>query len=115
MPDLKLMKAESVEAKEVTVEGAEKVSIRWLISKEDGAPNFAMRMFDVERGGHSPLHSHSWEHEVYILEGEGKLIFEGKENPFSGGDFVFVPAEKEHSFINTGEGRLRFLCMVPND
>ncbi len=115
MPDLKLMKAESVEAKAVTMEGAENVSIRWLISKQDGAPNFAMRMFDVGRGGHSPLHSHSWEHEVYILEGEGKLIFEGNEKPLSGGDFVFVPGGSEHSFINTGEGRLRFLCLVPND
>ncbi|TFG88262.1 MAG: cupin domain-containing protein [Candidatus Atribacteria bacterium] len=115
MPDLKLMKAADVAEKEVTIDGAEKVTIRWIISKDDGAPNFSMRMFEISRGGHSPLHSHSWEHEVYIVEGEGRLIFEGEEKTFSAGDFIFVPGEKEHSFINSGESRLRFLCLVPND
>ncbi|MBN2183835.1 MAG: cupin domain-containing protein [Candidatus Krumholzibacteriota bacterium] len=109
------MKAEDVAENEVTIDGAEKVTIRWLISKDDGAPNFSMRMFDISRGGHSPLHSHSWEHEVYIIEGEGMLIFEGEKNTFSSGDFIFVPGGKKHSFINTGEGRMRFLCLVPND
>ena len=55
MADLKIMKALSVPAEDVTMEGAEKVTIRWLISKDDGAPNFAMRLFDMEPGGHSPL------------------------------------------------------------
>ncbi len=109
------MKAVEVEENEVTMEGAEKVTIRWLISRDDGAPNFAMRLFTVGPGGHSPLHSHAWEHEVYILEGEGKLVFEGKDNLFSAGDFIFVPGGKKHSFINSGGGDMKFLCLVPND
>ena len=111
----KLIIGESLQvpAEDVTIEGAEGVTIRWLISKDDGAPRFQMRLFEIAPGGHSPLHTHEWEHEVFILEGEGILTFEGEENPFSAGHFVFVPEGREHSFRNTGSGRLAFLCMVP--
>ncbi|MBN1163397.1 MAG: cupin domain-containing protein [Candidatus Krumholzibacteriota bacterium] len=108
------MKALAVEAEEVTMEGAEQVTIRWLISKHDGAPNFAMRLFELGPDGHSPLHTHEWEHEVYVLEGEGELMFRGEKKPFSAGHFIFVPGGDEHSFINTGAGNLKFLCLVPN-
>jgi quercetin dioxygenase-like cupin family protein len=113
MPDLKIDEAWSVPARDVTTEGAEGVTIRWLISKNDGAPRFQMRLFEVAPGGRTPLHAHEWEHEVFILEGEGVLMFEGDEKPFSKGHFVFVPEGREHSFNNTGKSRLAFLCMVP--
>ncbi len=106
-------KAAEVEAREVVTEGAVKVRIRWLISKKDGAPNFQMRLFDVGPGGRTPLHVHEWEHEVYILEGTGKLACEGEEYSFEKGFYAFVPAGREHSFVNTGEGTLSFICIVP--
>ncbi|MFP3903820.1 MAG: cupin, partial [Armatimonadota bacterium] len=50
----------------VTTDGAEDVSIQWLVSEDNGgAPNFAMRRFVVEPGGSTPYHTHDWEHEVY--------------------------------------------------
>ena len=113
MSKFKIGEALQIPARDVTTEGAEGVTIRWLISKNDGAPRFQMRLFEVAPGGHSPLHTHEWEHEVFILEGEGVLTFEGEEKPFSAGHFVFVPESREHSFRNTGSGRLAFLCMVP--
>ena len=113
MADLKIGDGWSIEAQDVAIEGAEGVTIRWLISKNDGAPRFQMRLFEVAPGGHTPLHTHEWEHEVYILEGDGILTFEGKEHAFSAGHFVFVPEGREHSFKNTGPDRLAFLCMVP--
>jgi quercetin dioxygenase-like cupin family protein len=93
----------------------EGITIRWLISKADGAPNFAMRLFEVAPGGHSPLHTHDWEHEVYIVDGSGELESEGRRRPFEKGWFINVPPGLEHQFINTGEGAMRFLCLVPND
>jgi quercetin dioxygenase-like cupin family protein len=111
--ELMIHDAKLIDSKEVTDEGAENVKIRWLISEMDGAPHFQMRLFEIGRGGRTPLHTHEWEHEVYILNGEGKLIFDGGEKPFSRGYFIFVPGGKEHSFINTGSGTLAFLCMVP--
>lgn len=113
MVDLKIGDALKVPAKDVTIEGAEGVTIRWLISKNDGAKRFQMRLFEVAPSGHTPLHTHEWEHEVFILEGEGLLTFEGEEKPFSKGFFAFVPPGREHSFINTGENTLSFICIVP--
>jgi quercetin dioxygenase-like cupin family protein len=97
----------------VDIEGAEGVKMRWLISQKE-APNFAMRMFELDKGGHTPLHTHLSEHEVFILEGEGELVFENTTNPFKAGYVVYVPPDKLHQFRNTGNGLLRFLCLIPN-
>ncbi|HER43239.1 MAG TPA: cupin domain-containing protein [Candidatus Eisenbacteria bacterium] len=110
-----MMKALEISARDVDMEGAEGVNIRWLISKDDGAPGFAMRLFEVAPGGHSPLHSHDWEHEVYVVDGRGELESGGDRRPFEKGWFILVPPGMEHSFINTGDGVMRFLCLVPND
>lgn len=113
MADLKIVEARSIPAEKVTTAGAERVTIRWLISQEDGAVNFHLRLFTVSRGGKTPLHTHAWEHEVYVLAGRGTLMYEGTEYTFSTGDAIFVPSAKEHSFKNTGDVDLEFLCIVP--
>ena len=110
---MKILHYTEMEPKLVDMEGARGVNVRWLIAKEDGAPNFAMRLFEVEAGGTTPLHRHATEHEVFILEGEGAVWREGEEVPVGPGTAVFVPPEEKHCFKNTGEGILRFLCMVP--
>jgi quercetin dioxygenase-like cupin family protein len=115
MSGLKMMNALDTGAKAVDMDGVEGVTIRWLISKADGAPNFAMRLFEVAPGGHSPLHTHDWEHEVYIVDGKGELEFEGARRPFEKGWFILVPPGSEHQFVNTGDEPMRFLCLVPND
>jgi len=94
-------------------EGASRLRVRWLVTKDLGAENFAMRLFEMESGGFSPLHSHPWEHEVYVLEGEGVVVGEGGEKAFRAGTVVFVPAGERHQFRNTGSGVVRFLCMIP--
>lgn len=94
--------------------GAEKVRVRWLITKEMGAPNFAMRLFEVGKGGCSPLHTHAWEHEVFILEGEGSVMSEKGPRQFKQGHVVFVLPNEKHQFRNEGKGILKFLCLVPH-
>ena len=111
---MKVKHFEEVKALDVVQEGARDVKVRWLITKEDGARNFAMRLFEVKPGGYTPCHKHDYEHEVFILEGEGKLLLEGKEYDLKPGVFAFVPENKEHQFKNTGEKILKFLCLIPN-
>ncbi|MCS7115708.1 MAG: cupin domain-containing protein [Nitrososphaerota archaeon] len=101
------VKAESVE------EGASKLKVRWLITKDVGAENFAMRLFELEPGGYSPLHSHPWEHEVFILEGEGVVLGDYGQREFKPGDAIFIPPNEKHQFRNNGGKTLKFLCMVP--
>jgi quercetin dioxygenase-like cupin family protein len=99
---------------DVAAEGAAGVKIRWILKQDDGAPNFAMREFEVAPGGHTPFHTHEWEHEVFILEGEGVAASPGGEHELRPGTAVLVPPGEEHNFKNTGAGPLRFLCLVPH-
>jgi len=95
-------------------DGASKVRVKWLITKAMGAKNFAMRLFEVEPNGYSPLHTHPWEHEVFILEGNG-IVFDGeKATPFKANDVVFIPSDERHQFKNTDRKQLKFLCLIPN-
>lgn len=110
---MKVLPYTEIEAKEAD-EGAEKLTVRWLITKEMGAPNFAMRLFEMEPDGHSPLHSHPWEHEVFVLEGEGTLVGADSQKRFKTGDAIYVAPSEKHQFKNTGKKRLRFICMVPH-
>jgi len=104
---------DAVKSEDVATEGASKVKVRWLITKEMGAKNFAMRIFEIEPDGYSPLHEHPWEHEVFILDGLGQLFDGEKTNLFKAGDVVFVPPNERHQFKNTGKTLLRFICLIP--
>jgi quercetin dioxygenase-like cupin family protein len=98
----------------VVLEGSSGCQVRWLLGERDGTPNFAMRQFEVAPGGHTPRHSHPYEHEVFVLEGEG-VVFEGDQpHRLTAGDVVFVKPDEVHQFRNTGAGPLKFLCLVPN-
>ena len=96
----------------VTEEGARDTRIKWLISEKDGAPNFLMRHFTLETGGCTPYHSHDWEHEVYVLEGDGKVRYEGREEKIQPGDAILIPPNKRHQF-QAGSEVLKFICLVP--
>ena len=102
-----------VELGEPDEEGIKDLKIRWLISKKDGAENFAMRLFEILPGGHSPLHQHNWEHEVFLLEGEGVRRDKNSEKPIKQGDVFFIPPMEWHQFVNTGKETMKFLCLIP--
>ena len=102
-----------VKLEEPKEEGIKNLKVRWLISKKDGANNFAMRLFEVKPGGHSPLHQHDWEHEVFILEGEGVARDKKHEKPFKKGDVFFIPSMEWHQLVNSGKSDLKFLCLIP--
>jgi quercetin dioxygenase-like cupin family protein len=110
---MKIEKSSNVTKSPVEIEGAKGVEIRWLISKADGAENFSMRMFEIQPGGNTPLHTHPHEHEVFIVEGDGIFVFDGQEHEFSAEYVIFVPGGKEHQFRNIGNSVLRMLCLIP--
>ena len=104
--------------KAVDMAGVSGVKMAVMVGREDGAPNFALRQFEVEPGGHSPRHSHDYEHEVYIVQGGGTVLLNGMEQPIQAGDVVYVPADQEHQFRAAlagpaGPGGMKFLCLVP--
>ncbi len=104
-----------VEAQDVRLPGAAKVRVRWLIDETDGAPNFYMRRFELQPGGHTPTHSHPWEHEVYVLEGQGTVFCEGQGERFRPGDVVLLPGGQEHGFTADAGQAVVFLCLIPKE
>ena len=94
-------------------EGAKNTTIRWLITEKEGAPNFSMRLFEIGPGGSTPHHDHAWEHEVFILEGEGKLVGDTASQPLTPGNVVFVPGGETHHFESAGGTTMKMLCLIP--
>ncbi len=111
---MKVQHCEKVDSKPVEMEGASGCTVRWLVDESDGAPTFAMRQFEVAPAGHTPKHSHPYEHEVFVLEGSGIVLEGDQEHPLTAGDVVYVSPDDVHQFRNTGDTPLKFLCMVPN-
>ncbi len=89
------------------------VGLRVVIGPADGAPNFVMRVFEVQPGSSTPWHSHDWEHEVFVLAGAGEAVSSEGKTPIKVNRTVFVAPNEMHQFVNTGFGVLRFICVIP--
>jgi len=89
------------------------VTKQLLIGPADGAPEFAMRRFTVAPGGSTPWHKHDWEHEVFVVEGEGVAKSEAGETKVAFGSVVFTAPNEMHQFRNPGTKPFSFLCLVP--
>jgi len=98
---------------EVQMPGVKGATMSIMVGRDDGAPNFALRQFGVAAGGHTPRHSHDYEHEVYVISGTGEVLLDGEYRPIRGGDVIYVPADHEHQFRASDDESLRFLCVVP--
>lgn len=90
-----------------------KTGMRVLISEKDGAPNFRLRYFTVQPGGHTPWHKHDWEHENYFVKGRGILVTEDKEIEVGPEMFSYVAPGELHQFKNPYDEPFEFLCLIP--
>ena len=106
---MRVISYREVEAKKV--EEGSKVKIRWL--NTGGSKIFAVRLFEIAPGGYSPNHSHPWEHEIFVLEGNGTVIGKEGAEGINVGNIISIPAAETHQIKNTGESTLKFLCIIP--
>lgn len=111
---MKISHYEAIDQQPVEMPGSSKCHVRYLIGPRDAAPNFVMRQFEVEPGGFTPRHSHPYEHEVFVLAGEGEVLENARPHRIAAGDIVYVAPDEVHQFRNTGGAPLKFLCLVPN-
>lgn len=88
-------------------------TVRWLVKDEDGARAFAMRLFELEPSARINPHRHPWEHEIFVLGGEGRVRVGSRWYDVGEGFFIFIPPNVEHEYVNTGATKLSFLCMIP--
>ena len=79
-----------------------------LIGIPDGAPTYVMLYNGAMAPGavsHESAggHGHEWDHAVFILEGHGTIVCDGKEFAVAEGDSVLVPPNCFHQWRNTSD------------
>lgn len=114
---MKVIPLREIEKMKVEMAGAEKAWKQIPLSREDGAPVYAYRVFTVEPEGFTPYHQHNYEHMNYIIEGEGVLVNEaGELKPLKAGDFAMVLPNEKHQYRNTSPDKpFVMICGVPKE
>lgn len=68
----------------------------------------------LEPGSSIGLHTHETSSEIiYILAGEGKVLFDGAYEPLAAGSCHYCPKGHSHSLINDSGALLEFFAVVP--
>jgi quercetin dioxygenase-like cupin family protein len=104
-----------IEAKPIENPEVKNAAMKVLISPAEGWAGHFMRVIELGADGYTPRHAHQWPHINYILEGQGVLHVDGKDQTVSAGSYAYVPAGSEHQFRNGSEGLFRFICIVPEE
>jgi quercetin dioxygenase-like cupin family protein len=111
---MKIVHRDPVQLMPVAADGAVGCRMCCLIGPDDKAPSFSMRQFEVAPGGHTPKHTHAYEHEVFVIEGTGVVLEGDREHPVGPGSAIYVRPDELHQFRNTGSTPLRFICLIPH-
>jgi mannose-6-phosphate isomerase-like protein (cupin superfamily) len=81
---------------------------RYLVNEEAGCPDVT-QFVGVIPPGRAPLHSHTYDEVVYVLEGRGVLHLGGEETELSPGSCIHLPPYVLHSLENVGSVPMRVL------
>ena len=96
---------------EETEEGFSGVNTVWAVLKRTDLSGFSSRIFRMEPGGHTAIHTHEREHVAVVVSGVCKVG--GIPDPVTvgSGSIISVPPNLPHSFSNPGRDRLVLLIM----
>jgi mannose-6-phosphate isomerase-like protein (cupin superfamily) len=59
--------------------------------------------------GRAPMHSHTYDEVIYVVEGKGVLHLDGDQTPIAAGSCIHLPPYEEHCLENTGASTMRVL------
>lgn len=78
-----------------------------------GERRFAMGIQVVAPGGHVRLHCHGANEEIiFFFEGSGRAVVDGVEHAAVPGTTCYLGPDVMHSFINDGDGPLKFVWVM---
>ncbi|MBI4551398.1 MAG: cupin domain-containing protein [Candidatus Latescibacteria bacterium] len=80
-------------------------------------PTIRSEVAELPPGGGYGQHRHPGSDEMYIfLSGEGKVVADGVEHPFTGPMQAYIPAGTSYALVNTGKAPLRLIwALAPNE
>ena len=112
---MKKVNLKDVESVEMTMAGAKNTYKQVPLSKNDGSPVISFRVFTIHPDGHTPYHTHPFEHLNYVIAGEGALVdASGEQRPIRAGDFALVLPDEKHQYRNrSATDPFVMICAVP--
>ena len=111
-PRPKLLNLRDSVPQEIPSDGARDTFGQPLLTAEEGAGGFDIRVVCVRPGGVSADHAHTWEQANYVLSGTGTITLGEDVRPVGPDDFVYVPPMLRHVFANTGTEDLVLLSTL---
>jgi len=68
-----------------------------------------IHLSEILPGKSNRYHKHHNEAAIYIIEGKGYSLIQGKKYEWEAGDFLYVPPMNWHAHYNTGEKRVLWM------
>jgi mannose-6-phosphate isomerase-like protein (cupin superfamily) len=81
---------------------------RYLVNEDAGCRDVT-QFVGVIPPGRAPLHSHTYDEVVYVVEGEGVLHLGDKDTPLAAGSCIHLPPLVMHCLENVGTAPMRVL------
>ena len=81
---------------------------RFLVNEDAGCLDVT-QFVGVIPPGRAPMHSHTYDEVIYVVEGEGILHLGGRDTPIGPGTCIHLPPLEEHCLENTGPVPMRVL------
>jgi mannose-6-phosphate isomerase-like protein (cupin superfamily) len=81
---------------------------RYLVNQDAGCLDVT-QFVGVIPPGKAPIHHHTYDEVVYVIEGEGIFHIAGTATPMGPGTCIHLPPQTEHALENTGSTPMRVL------
>jgi mannose-6-phosphate isomerase-like protein (cupin superfamily) len=83
-------------------------SFKLLVNQDVGALRVT-QFVGVIPPGRAPMHHHTYEEAIYIIEGEGRVWTSDGDARFKSGSSIYLPRGVSHCLENTGTSNMRLL------
>ncbi len=92
-------------------EGYSGVNSVWVVLKREDMSGFSSRVFRIEPGGHTPVHSHDRGHVAVVIKGTARIDGGPYIREAGEGSIITIPKDIPHRFSNPTRDRLVLLIM----
>jgi mannose-6-phosphate isomerase-like protein (cupin superfamily) len=80
-----------------------------LLINQDAGCRYVTQFIGVIPPGRAPMHHHTYEEAIYIIEGAGRVWTEAGSADFKPGASIYLPRGVSHSLENMGQANIRLL------
>jgi quercetin dioxygenase-like cupin family protein len=85
---------------------------RTFAGPEHGMKNLEVWGQVIEAGAGTPVHCHSCEEAIVVLEGSGTLTIDGEETTFGANSTLIIPADAVHKIVNSGDTKMVMIAAL---